>query len=75
MGSSVMCTACFIYSDFAQAVESDVMQAEREQQLYQRQSKADKLNSTDMSVYELQTFMVNYEDRGVFDDFNEMAIQ
>jgi hypothetical protein len=51
------------------------MQAEREQNLQNRQMNADKVNSKDMTVYELQTFMVNYEDRGVFDDFNEMAIQ
>lgn len=28
-----------------------------------------------MTVYEVQSYMTNYEDRGIFDDFNEMAIQ
>ena len=27
------------------------------------------------NTYELQTHMVNYEEKGTFDDFNEMAIQ
>lgn len=69
------CTIRLVYSDLEQAVESDAIQAEHEQKLYQRQMNAGKLKSSDMNVYELQTFMVNYEARGVFDDFNEMAIQ
>ena len=28
-----------------------------------------------MGYYEHQTHMVNYEKKGTFDDFNEMAIQ
>ena len=28
-----------------------------------------------MGEFELQTHMVNYEEKGTFDDFNEMAIQ
>ena len=33
-------------------------------------------SSTKMTdPYEIQTHMVNYEDKGTFDDFNEMAIQ
>ena len=28
-----------------------------------------------MDEFELQTHMVNYEEKGTFDDFNEMAIQ
>lgn len=51
------------------------MEAERTEHLQRRQLNADDLNKSDMSVYELQTYMVNYEDKGVFDDFNEMAIQ
>ena len=51
------------------------MEAERAENLQRRQLNADDLNKSDMSVYELQSYMVNYEDKGVFDDFNEMAIQ
>ena len=28
-----------------------------------------------MDEFELHTHMVNYEEKGTFDDFNEMAIQ
>ena len=51
------------------------MEAARAENLQQRQLNADNLNKSDMTVYELQSYMVNYEDKGVFDDFNEMAIQ
>jgi hypothetical protein len=59
----------------AHAAEADAMEDARAEHLQRRHAAADGLKSSDMSVYELQTFMVNYEAKGVFNDFNEMAIQ
>ena len=47
----------------------------REQYQENRSSEIDKDKLARMGIYEQQTHMVNYEKKGTFDDFNEMAIQ
>ena len=53
------------------------MEADRMKRLDERQAQLDDITdpAAAMDVYEYQTHMVNYEIKGTFDDFNEMAIQ
>ena len=65
--------------------EAKVREERRLKEQKRKNAKADQVQEQEakgkpkaglmMCEYELQTHMVNYEDKGTFDDFNEMAIQ
>jgi len=60
--------------------KDEVSKAKEEQRLADAHSKAERSEVDTAAAgmtdpYEIQTHMVNYEDKGTFDDFNEMAIQ
>ena len=64
-------------SDGQRKAEEEAMEADRMKRLDERQAQLDDITdpAAAMDVYEYQTHMVNYEIKGTFDDFNEMAIQ
>jgi hypothetical protein len=55
--------------------EESMAKKEAAHELQQRREEREDTSGKITNIYELQTHKVNYEEKGTFDDFKEMAIQ